>query len=246
MRVLVTGGTGFVGSHMTAALRAAGHNVRLLARDPAKAHRLLGARGLTADIVRGDVLDACAVRTAVAGCDAVVHAAAVVGISGTRAAEAVRGALIWRRLTMITLDSGYLLVDVRDVAAMVVAALHPGQGPQRHLAGHFYLSWRQLCDLVADVTGRPVLRLPMTGPMLRAAGRLGDAARKAVSFDFPLSREAMTVASQMVPMDDLGSAAQLGIAFRPPEQTLRDTYGWLHRTGRLAARWVPALTGGAA
>ncbi len=339
MRVLVTGGTGFIGSHVTMALLAAGHEVRLLVRDPDKAHRLLTERGMPAgvDVVRGDVLDACAVRTAVTGCDAVVHAAAVVGISGSRAAEAVRtnergtrhvlgeaarqgldpivhvssmnalfdaggtvlmrsgdpvatsrnpytaskaaseryarelqaqdapvvcvypggvlgpgdpglseamrGALIWRRLTMITLDSGYLLVDVRDVAAMVVAALQPGQGPQRHLAGHHYLPWRQLCDLVADVTGRAVVRLPMTGPVLRGAGRLGDVARKAVSFDFPLSREAMTVASQMVPMDDLESVTRLGIDFHSPEQTLRDTYAWLHHTGRLAGRWVPALTG---
>ena len=46
MRVLVTGGTGFVGSHTAIALGAAGHEVRLLVRSPAKAERVYAERGV--------------------------------------------------------------------------------------------------------------------------------------------------------------------------------------------------------
>ena len=78
MRVLVTGGTGFVGSHSVDAIRAAGHDVRLLVRDPAKAKRVFASRDLAADdLVVGDVTDAICVERALEGCDAVVHAAAV-------------------------------------------------------------------------------------------------------------------------------------------------------------------------
>jgi dihydroflavonol-4-reductase len=77
MKVMVTGGTGFLGSHTVAALRDAGHGVRLLARDPAKVERVLGARGIEVDsVVQGDVADAEAVTEALEGCDAVLHAAA--------------------------------------------------------------------------------------------------------------------------------------------------------------------------
>jgi len=83
VKVLVTGGTGFVGSHTVGALQRAGHTVRLLARDPDRVPRVLGPLGLRADeIVSGDMTDGSAVDTALDGCDAVVHCAAQIGVGG--------------------------------------------------------------------------------------------------------------------------------------------------------------------
>jgi len=77
MRVLVTGGTGFVGSHVCRQLLAAGVAVRLLVRDVDKARRYYAPLGEgDPELVAGDVVDADAVRAALAGCDGVVHAAA--------------------------------------------------------------------------------------------------------------------------------------------------------------------------
>jgi nucleoside-diphosphate-sugar epimerase len=79
MRVLVTGGTGYVGSHTVAALSRAGHEVRLLVRSPARIGPALRPLGITGpvDHVVGDVTDPAAVERALNGCDAVLHAAAV-------------------------------------------------------------------------------------------------------------------------------------------------------------------------
>jgi dihydroflavonol-4-reductase len=87
MRVLVTGGTGFVGCHTVAALVADGHQVRLLVRARERIAPALGPLGITeVDAVVGDVTDAAAVQQALAGCEAVVHAASVFSFGPRRAA----------------------------------------------------------------------------------------------------------------------------------------------------------------
>jgi nucleoside-diphosphate-sugar epimerase len=88
MKIMVTGGTGFVGAHTVRALHDAGHDVRLLVRDPRLIEKVLHPLGvLDVEHVTGDATDAESVSRALDGCDAVVHAAAVVAIQRARAEE---------------------------------------------------------------------------------------------------------------------------------------------------------------
>ena len=78
MRILLTGGTGYVGSHCAEALARDGHEIRLLVRRRDQVPLTFDPHGWEPlDVVVGDVLDADAVDRAIEGCDAVVHAAAV-------------------------------------------------------------------------------------------------------------------------------------------------------------------------
>ena len=73
MKVLVTGGGGFIGSHIVDALSAAGVEVRVL-------DLVAPVRGVAAEWLTGDVRDPAAVAAAVHGVDAVCHQAARVGL----------------------------------------------------------------------------------------------------------------------------------------------------------------------
>jgi len=74
-KVLVTGGTGFIGSNLAASLVARGCEVRIFRRENSDLRTL---RGIAAEHVIGDVRDPASVLRAVEGCDTVFHAAALV------------------------------------------------------------------------------------------------------------------------------------------------------------------------
>ncbi|MBI2345440.1 MAG: SDR family oxidoreductase [Deltaproteobacteria bacterium] len=73
--ILVTGATGFVGSHLVRRLVAEGERVRIFRRDGARLEDLAAVR---CEEVIGDLTDAAAVDRAVQGCEVVFHSAAVI------------------------------------------------------------------------------------------------------------------------------------------------------------------------
>jgi dihydroflavonol-4-reductase len=84
VRVLVTGASGFIGSHVVAALASSGAQVR--AYDLREPQRLPA----DADFVAGDLLDRERLRTALEGCEAVFHLAALYSYSSRDAAAMER------------------------------------------------------------------------------------------------------------------------------------------------------------
>ena len=82
--VLVTGGAGFIGSHLADSLLQAGHRVRALDNLTPQVHGAEGRRPAYLDpeveLFVGDVRDPAAVRGALKGIDAVCHLAAMVGV----------------------------------------------------------------------------------------------------------------------------------------------------------------------
>jgi len=81
MKVLVTGGTGYLGRAVLRALAARGH-------EPVLFTRTTTVSGLPGAIVTGDIRDRAAIARAAQGCDAICHMAALVSI--------------WRRVTSTT------------------------------------------------------------------------------------------------------------------------------------------------
>lgn len=73
MNVFLTGATGFVGAHVARHLAEQGAQMRLLVRPTSN---LANIEGLGGDTVVGDLLQPAALRSAIRGCDAVMHVAA--------------------------------------------------------------------------------------------------------------------------------------------------------------------------
>lgn len=76
MKVLVTGGSGFLGSHVAEILSRKRHGVRALVRRSSNTKFLKTLPGV--ELAEGSVEDALAVRKAVEGVDAIVHSAGLV------------------------------------------------------------------------------------------------------------------------------------------------------------------------
>ena len=133
-RVLVTGGAGFVGSHLVDALVARGDRVRVFDNlDPqvhGPARRTPEWLSPRAELVVGDMRDAAAVRDALRGVDVVYHLAAAVGVGQSMYQVADYTAVN-------TLGTAHLLqslVDDRgDVRKLVVASSMSIYGEGRYV-----------------------------------------------------------------------------------------------------------------
>jgi UDP-glucose 4-epimerase len=81
LKILVTGGAGFIGSHLVKALVKAGHQVRVLDNLSTGSIENLADVLNAIEFVRGDVRDYGTVEYAVGGVDAVVHLAALIDVA---------------------------------------------------------------------------------------------------------------------------------------------------------------------
>ena len=104
MRYVVTGGAGFIGSHLTDALLAAGHNVRVL-DDLSTGKRQNLATAV--ELVVGDVSDAAAVVEAMCGMDACFHLAAIASVQ--------RGTEDWCGTHRVNLSGTIAVLDAARV-----------------------------------------------------------------------------------------------------------------------------------
>lgn len=81
--ILITGGAGFIGSHLTDALLAKGYAVRVLDNLSTGKRSNLPLSNPNLQLIEGDVADAALVAQAVQGCGGVVHLAAVASVQAS-------------------------------------------------------------------------------------------------------------------------------------------------------------------
>ena len=180
MRVMVTGGSGFIGSHVVERLVANGHEPRI--------YDLVPPRSPCARMVEavvGDICDVACVRRALRGCDAIVHLAAVADVNDA-ARDPSHADLVNARGTALLLQAAREAGVARIIYASTIWVY--GNGAPTELLDedallpapdHFYtatkLAGEMYCRcLRAAVRPRaddPPLRDPARAPLARGDGR---------------------------------------------------------------------------
>ena len=122
MRILITGGTGFIGKELVLGLISNGYDIRLLARS---ADRAADIRLPASSIFVGDVTDFSSVKSAIKGCTHVFHLAAV-------AKPDVKDPGVFRRVnvegTRNVLEAA-LQQGIKRVVFTSTAGIFPATGP---------------------------------------------------------------------------------------------------------------------
>lgn len=254
MRVLVTGATGFLGSHSVKALADAGHEPRLLVRSAARIAPAMAPHGIDrVDHVVGDVTDEAVVAQALDGCDAVLHTANVYSLDPRRAEEMLdvnpRGtANVLRTAHEQGLDP---IIHVSSNAALMPSngrVLTP-ESPLGDPPGAYSKSKAAAERIARDLQGQgaPVVvvnPVALLGPQDPHLGDFTSAARDVLRGRLPV------VPAGMLPVVDVRDVAAVFVALMEPGRgprryivsagylTLRD---FAAEAARLTGRRVPAV-----
>jgi nucleoside-diphosphate-sugar epimerase len=150
----------------------------------------------------------------------------------------------WIAQSAIDTEGGFQPVDVRDVAALHVKLLELPDGPHRYAAAGPMLSWAENYAVIERVTGRKLrMRVAISGERMRTLGRIGDVVKRVVDFSFPFTLDAMVFATQWPGADATRTTRELGLHYRPVEQTYADTIRWLASAGHIPQKLAGRLGG---
>ena len=172
LNILVTGGAGFIGSHLVDALVDAGHRVRILDSLVEQVHGPTAPPHLNerAEFMRGDVCDSEVVRAALDGIDVVYHQAAEVGV-GQSMYEIVRYVKANDLGTAVLLEE--MIKQPSQFKKLVVASsmsiygegayrcekcgtnVYPQLRSDEQLAAHDWEFKCQTCGALLEATGTP-------------------------------------------------------------------------------------------
>jgi len=133
------------------------------------------------------------------------------------------------------LSGGMPVVDARDVAAAMVAAVDRGESGQRYLVGGVSYSMAHLGRTLAAVSGVPAPKLRLPGMMMRIGAWVSTWVGRITRRPPAIPIDGVTFILANIAYDSRKAQAQLGITFRPLEDTLADMVAWFRRQGMAPA-----------
>ena len=168
---------------------------------------------------------------------AIVYPSGVIGpAAGTAFGETGEGMARFIASGAIpTRSAAVSITDVRDLAAVLVALLEPGQGSRRIMCGGHLLDMDRLAGIYRELTGRRFPIAPVPPAALRGMGRVLDTVRRVVPFHSPMNEEGMAITTHWEGTVD-SDLAGLGVGLRDPKESFADSLVAWHAAGLLTRR----------
>jgi dihydroflavonol-4-reductase len=125
------------------------------------------------------------------------------------------------------------LVDVRDVAAGLILAMERGRVGHRYILGGESISLKGILKLMATISGRHTLAIPVPGRVAEAAAAVMEFISDHITHRPPSgTAEGVRIALRATELSIEKAQNELGYAPRPIEPALRDTIAYLLRTAK--------------
>ncbi|CAG7616708.1 SDR family oxidoreductase [Paenibacillus allorhizosphaerae] len=124
-------------------------------------------------------------------------------------------------------DSGFDVVDARDVAAAMLAAASRGKAGERYIIAAHHASLAELGQTLKLVTGVEEPKRSVSRPMIYAVAWLSETMAALSGKETNLTVDSVRVLTGKLRTSSDKAKRELGIQLRPLEETLRDTAEWL-------------------
>jgi len=171
---------------------------------------------------------------------AITYPATVLGPDDPAMSEGSQGLAIFYNQAFVRTSTGMQVIDVRDLAEVHVRLLEEEKSGPYVVAGH-YRSWEEVGLAMERVTGQRLRKVSAPGWLLRQLGALVDVAGRFVPLETPATGEGVKYATRWIVADDAKVRSELGLRFRPLEETLADTTRWLAEQGHIKPRWAERI-----
>jgi dihydroflavonol-4-reductase len=132
---------------------------------------------------------------------------------------------IGRRIPGVV-DGGTCVVDARDVAAAMVAALEKGRGGESYIVGGTYHSLADVLASLARVSGVPAPSRQLPYAVVLAFAWVMETIGRLTGREVLLTREAVRTMHHHHRISSAKAELELGVRFRPFDETAGDVLAW--------------------
>ena len=150
-------------------------------------------------------------------------------ISGSIVVEYAR-----RRVPPVYPPGGVNYIDVADVCAGHIAAAERGKTGERYILAAHNLTHKKAAQIVCQVVGAPMPRLPLPRALIGPLAATVDLAAKIARRPLPLNGDQLRLSAEFIYFDSSKAVRELGLPQTPFRETVERTYQWYQAHSYLA------------